>query len=211
MDRATDSYLNVRVLNDEEIKQVSDNLDGFYVKPDKTHQDFINFHSAQILLSYNILTRYPGCDADSYLTVRLLNDESFNQFTEKLDKLYVKSKKTQTDYVNVYAIQILLSYNSIENQLFDIERLSLQDKNVENGIKMVVGESIIHARKLKHRLMNREYVHVHPMHEEKYYILMYDEFIEKLVGSKYRLHPGTQNQLDFSDRDKFIEDLSHVL
>lgn len=211
MDQDTDSYLNVRLLTDEEIKQVSDKMDNFYAKPDKTHRDFIEFHSNQILLSYNVLAKYPGCDADSYLTVRLLNDESFKQMADKLDRMYAKSKKTQTDYVNLYAIQILLSYNSIENQLFDMERLMLQDKKVENGVKMVVGESIIHAHKLKHRLMNQEYVHVHAMHEEKTHILLYEEFMSKLIGSKYRIHPGTERQIDFVDRNKFIEDLSQLL
>ena len=211
MDRDTDSYLDLRVLNDEELKQLSNQLDDLYVKPDKTQLDFIDFHSKQILLSYNVIAKYPDCDADSYLNVRLLNDESFKLFADKLDTIYGKLEKTQTDYVNLYAIQILLSYNSIENQLFDIERLALQDKKVENGVKMLVGESIIHARKLNHRLMNREYVHAHPMYEEKSYIMTYDEFIDKLSGSKYRLHPGTENQLDFTERDKFIEDLSKVL
>ena len=211
MDRDTDSYLNVRVLSEDELKQLSNKINKMHSKPDRTHLDYVEFHSNQILLSYNVIARYPNLNADSYLTVRLLNDESFTQFADKLDKLYTKAEKSQTDYVNLYAIQILLSYNSIEHQLFDIERLALQDKKVENGIKMVVGESIIHAKKLKHRLMNREYVHVHPMHEEKSYILLYDEFISKLVGIKYRIHPGTERQIDFVDRDKFIEHLSHLL
>ena len=149
-------------------------------------------------------------DADSYLTVRLLNDESFGQMAEALEKLYTKTEKTPIDRINIHAIQILLSYNSIENQLFDMERCKIQDGPVE-GASFVVDTTVIKARRLRHRLMNKEYVHVHAMHEEKPRIMPYMEFLELLKGEKYRLYPGTSRQADFTNREKFIEQLSKAL
>ena len=151
-------------------------------------------------------------NADSYLNVHLLDSKCYGQLVDKLESLYTKTDKTPLDYINLHALQIQLSYNSIENRLFELEmKKMLEQDDVIDPVRFSIDMTAIKVKKLTHRFMGEEYVHAKSMHDDSSYVIRYVEFIEKLTGTKYRILLDTKNQKDFTDKEKFLEFLSTLL